>query len=160
PDEAGAAMDLHGAVRAAHRSLSAQQRGRRRALVRFAAPAAATLEVVDLGRHLVSEAAQRLDRRIHVGDHLLDHLELANGPTELLTRAGVVDRELEAALGHPEADEGRDAAFEIEAAHRDRDAAVLLADEIRRRHAAILEHELPGRAAPKSHLPELLRDRK
>ena len=157
PHVAAAAVDLHGVGGDAGAGFGGVEQGGGGELVDLAAAAGAGLEVVDGGERLVGEALHRLDADVHVGELLLDHLELAEGAAELAALAGVGERELEHALGGADRDGGGDGALEVEAAHQHRDARVLAAHEAARRDAAVVEDELAGRAAPAAHLLELLR---
>src|SRR5271169_4900409 len=158
PDISGAAVDLHRLVEHQMDGVGGVHHRGCRQLVDVAAPAFTGLERRRGGQRAIGERAHRLDLDVHVGQHRLHHLERPDRLAELLAGLRVVEGEFERALADAEADRGDHRAFEIESAHHDRHAAVLHADEIFGRNAAILEHQLRRLTAAIAHLLELLRD--
>ncbi len=159
PHVAVTTVDLDRVVEDLHAVRGRVQRRGRRELVDVAAPAPALLEVVAAGDRGVGQHAHALQHRIHVGQLRLDHLEARDGPPELLALPGVVDRQLQRALGHADTERRDQGTFEVEASHDDRDTLVLDVEQVLRRHAAVVEDQLGRRAAPETHLGELLGDR-
>src|SRR5579862_4449639 len=107
---------------------------------------------LDLDARLVRELASRLDPRVHVGEHRLDHLEVADPLAELLPVPGVGDRHVERTLGDADGLGGDRRSGPIERGHRELPAVALVADPVRGRHADAVELELGRRAAADAEL--------
>src|SRR5438132_7317908 len=114
-----------------------------------AAGAAGVLEI----RGTVGEQARRLEARRHVGQHELDRLQLGDRAAEGGALLRVGERVLERGAADAEAPGGDAGAAAGEQAERLLEALVLLADEILRRHAHVLEDDLRRVARAQ---PELL----
>src|SRR5579862_7922680 len=94
---------------------------------------------------------------IYVGDLALDQLEFADRLAELFAVVDVGDDRVEAGLHDADRPGRQYRALVIEAAHQDAHALALLAEQVFRRHFAILEHQFRGRAAAHAQFVELLR---
>src|SRR5205814_1498632 len=94
-------VDLHGAVHRPGIDVAETRLRDRGGARRLAWP------VVVRVRGVPYERARRLDLRDHLRRHVLEGLERADGPAELLAHLRVLDRHLERALGAAEA-VGRD----------------------------------------------------
>jgi PAS domain S-box-containing protein len=86
------------------------------------------------------------------GRHASKRDGIAAATEELLALRGVVQREIETALGGGHNRHRKERAFDIEPAHHHRDAGIFAADQIARWHPAVIEHQLAGGAAPPAHL--------
>src|SRR5688572_2407309 len=97
---------------------------------------------VDLDAGLVQQLARGFGAGVHVGQHRADHLEIADALAELLAVARVRGRDLQGALR--DADRlGRDPGpAAVERVHRDREPVALVAEQVRRGHADLVEREL------------------
>src|SRR5712691_686337 len=139
-DIAHAAVDLHGLAGAELGSLGGEELGH------------AGLEVAALacrlecGR-LVSQEFGGLDARRHLGELGLDELVLRDGLTKGLTLLGIAYRVLEGRPGQAYAARRHIDAPALEGTHDHREARVLLAEQVRQRHARVLKDEL-ARAQP------------
>src|SRR6185295_3770683 len=100
----------------------------------------------------------RVDARAHVGNLELDRLELRDGASELLALLRILDGRV--ARRARDADGlRRDAdASAVERVHRDREALADLAEDVRLRHAAVLEHQLARGGRADAELLLLLAD--
>src|SRR5688572_14698503 len=107
---------------------------------------------VDLDACLVQQLARGLGSRVHVGQHRADHLEVADALSELPAVPGIRRCDLEGTLRDADGLRGDPRPAAIERAHRDIEPVALLTQEVRGRHADLVEGELRGRAATKSHL--------
>src|SRR6185436_5064857 len=87
----------------------------------------------------------------------LDRLMLRDRLAEGLARLRVLDRIVERCLGDARAARGDVDAPELETADRTVEALALAADEIRRRHAEVVEHQLGGVDALVADLLQLAR---
>src|SRR5439155_12098558 len=85
--------DLHGVGGHGHRGVAPDQVGYGRPAGRVRRPR------LDLGARLVRELSSGLGAGIHVGEHRLAHLELADPLAELLALPGVLRRHVQVALG-------------------------------------------------------------
>ena len=123
-------------------------------------PAAGTagFHLRGFAQHAVGEAPHRLDPHVHVGELRSNHLEAADRLPELAPRPGVVDAQRQRPLRDAQAHRRNHRALDVEPAHQHGEAAVFSAEEVARRHAAVLEHQLTRLAATKAHLREFLGD--
>src|SRR4051812_46969818 len=148
-----AAENLNGLDRHVHRRVRGEQLRHRGVL------AQSGLRAVRHRARLVEQLARRCRARLHLGELVLDRLELEDRLAErdalLRVLAGVVGR----ALRDADRLRGGAEARALERAERDGQAAALLADEVLRRHADILEQRVAGRRAVDPHLVLELRDR-
>ena len=96
-------------------------------------------DCVELPAGVVEQRARRMHARLHVDQLVADHLVLDQVLAEGLALARPGERLVEAGLR--EADRGRRHAepLGIEVAHDGAEAGVLLADQVGRRHAHIVE---------------------
>ena len=102
PAVAEAAVDLHGRVRRVQVRLRAGHGGHARRQRQLRARREVRSGVgggLGRGGGRVDGGARGLQRAQHVRAHVLDGLERADGPAELLARAGVRDAQLQAARG-------------------------------------------------------------
>ena len=123
PGETDATVDLE---RALHRpTIDLSQAGLRD---RGGARRLAQAMIEAVGR-VPDEGAGRLDLGCHLGGHVLDRLERADLPPELLAHLGVLDRHLECARRPAEAVRGDADGAEIEEAGEEPSAVALPAEE-------------------------------
>ena len=117
-----------------------------------AAPAAADLQVVGRREHPVGKGAHGLNRHVHLGQLRLHHLELRDLFAELLARLRVFQRQFEGPLSDTEAQRGDHRALQVQTAHHHGHAAILAADQVLHRHAAVGEGQFGGLAVVMSGL--------
>src|SRR5688572_15619201 len=130
-----AAVDAQRLVRVLERRLGGEVLGH--AGLEIAALAA----VVD-GRRVLDQQSRGLDARRHLGELQLDRLVLADRLAEGVALARILERFLERGLGHADAARRDIDPAELEAADGLMKAAPFRADQIARRHAVVVEHEL------------------
>src|SRR5487761_968281 len=110
-------------------------------------------------RDRVDIGAACVHRRVHVGEFALHQLELADRLAELPALVDVGKHLVEARGHDAQRSAGEHGALVIEPAHQYADAAPFLAQHVRRRHAAAVEHQLAGVRSAHAELVELLRRR-
>ena len=97
---------------------------------------------VDLVRRREHEQARLVDLHARLGDRGPDEALVGERPAERLARARAVHHEVQRALGHPDRAHAVVDPARAEPRLGDREAAALLADEVRGRHAHVVELEL------------------
>ena len=95
------------------------------------------------GQHL-KECLRRLDALRHVDEFMADHLVFAERLAESPALARISDRFVEANAGERRARRGHAEPLIVEIEHDRLEACAFFADEVLRRHAAILEVECRG----------------
>src|SRR5438105_39494 len=147
-DVAVAAEDLHRVGRHLHRDVRAEQLCHRGDL-RQLRPVRA---LVDQLPALVEQAARRFALRLHVGQHRRDELVLRDRHAHGLARLRVLERVVRRALREAEALRADPGPRAVEDLHRDPEAFALLAEQVVRRDAAVVEEDLARGRALDSHL--------
>src|SRR4029079_9193761 len=110
------------------------------------------LATVGARRRVVDHEPSGVDLRRGVCEHPLDPLIHRDRLAELLALLRVRHRRIEQALRDPDGMRRQTEAAHIERAERDLEALAVRADEVRRRHAHVVEVELRGRRSVQSHL--------
>src|SRR5436190_7127535 len=143
-----AAEDLDGVGRHVHRDVGAVELRHRRDLRELRRVDA----VVDHLAALVEKPASGLALRLHVGKRGRDQLMLRDRLAHRLTRLRILERVVRRTLGQsqPLSADARPRA--VEDPHRDPEPLALLAEQVVRRHAAVVEEQLAGRRALDPHL--------
>src|SRR5262245_48157962 len=142
------AEDLDGVGRDFHRHVRAvelRHRGDLRQLV-------VRRVLVDHLPDLVEEPASRLALRLHVGEHAGDQLVLGDRLAHRLAALRVLERIVGRALREPEALRRDPGPRAVEDPPRDLEALALLAQQVVRRDAHVVEEDLAGRRALDAHL--------
>jgi hypothetical protein len=100
---------------------------------------------LDLGAGAIEQVARRLGSRRHVGQHRLDHLELADGLAELDARPRIVDCDVGRALREAHRLRRDARSRMLERVEREAVSLSLRADEILGGHTHIVEEQLGRR---------------
>ncbi len=106
-------------------------------------------------RHRIHVRAGGVEVGVHVGDLALDKLEVADGFAELLAVMNIGQHRIHTGLHDAQRSAGEHHAFIVQATHQHLHAAVFRAQNIRRRHLAILEHQFTGVGTAHAQFVEL-----
>src|SRR5919108_3471360 len=143
-----AAEDLDGVRRHLHGHVGAVELRHRRDL-RQLRPLHA---LVDHLAAAVEQAARRLALRLHVREGRRDELVLRDRLAHRLAALGVLERVVGRSLGEPEALRADPWPRAVEDSHRDPETVALLAEQVVRRHSAVVEEDLARRRPLDPHL--------
>src|SRR5579884_3440494 len=140
-----AAMNLHRLVRHSVRHLPGKK-------LRLARRRAHALPRVLEPRRIVRQPARRLDLRLHVRNHPLNRLKLADGFPKCPPLLRVLDRFLQRALRQPDGLRRNPDPPSVQRAQRDLQPLSFFSEAIRGRHFALVQQNLNRGRRPLAHL--------
>ena len=115
------------------------------------------MALVEEAQGVVGEGAGGLGLGRHLGDVVADRLELADRAAEGLALLGVGDGDLDQALHRADGADRHQQPLPGEVGHDQFEAAVLLAEQVLRRHLDVGEGQLAGVGGVPAHLLQLRR---